>query len=283
MNGASEDGAQESGRPRPPALAHRLPQRADRFGRDGRNSWPLRAGACAAAVRSLEADVVGLQEVRPLQEREDLRARLPATPGAGAGRDDGYGRGERFTVVYRAFRGLRLDGWTVNWFSDTPRTRKRSLGRSDPPHRHPVPVLGQADPRRGAFDVANAHWDGASAASAQRRAEALSAGSIPPSRGWSWATSTRRPLTQPSRAWSPVACATRSPTWASARAAGRDGPASGTGRPTARALDYVLADEHWDVLGARIDHTRPGGHLHPTTGRWSPRSRCEPFGAASSR
>ena len=34
-----------------------------------------------------------------------------------------------------------------------------------------------------------------------------------------------------------------------------DGSTDGT------RIDYVFADDRWDVAGARIDHTRPGGRL----------------------
>ena len=150
------------------------------LGRDGRNSWPLRAGACAAAIRGLDADLIGLQEVRALQEWS-LARRLPGYAGAGAGRDDGYGRGERCTVVYRASR-LRLDGWTVNWFSDTPRTPgSRSWGNPIP---RIVTLCRFTDRRTGdGFGVANVHWDGASAASRRRSADAL-LGWLDPSLPW---------------------------------------------------------------------------------------------------
>jgi endonuclease/exonuclease/phosphatase family metal-dependent hydrolase len=28
-----------------------------------------------------------------------------------------------------------------------------------------------------------------------------------------------------------------------------------------RRIDYVFVTEHWDVLGGRVDHSRPGGRL----------------------
>jgi endonuclease/exonuclease/phosphatase family metal-dependent hydrolase len=34
-----------------------------------------------------------------------------------------------------------------------------------------------------------------------------------------------------------------------------DGSTDGT------RIDYVFTDDHWDVLRARIDHSRPGGRL----------------------
>ena len=131
VSGNAEGDARDGERPGPHAVLRVASFNVRTWlGRDGRNSWPLRAGACAAAIAGLEADVVGLQEVRPLQER-GLARRLPGYAGAGAGRDDGHGRGERCTVVYRPSR-LTLDAWTVRWFSDTPwDARLALLGQPD--------------------------------------------------------------------------------------------------------------------------------------------------------
>ncbi len=181
MSGGAEGDAREGGRPGPPALLRVASFNVRSwFGRDGWNSWPLRAGACAAAIRGVDADLLGLQEVRLLQER-GLARRLPGYAGAGAGRDDGCGRGERCTVVYRPAR-LRLESWTVKWFSDTPRAPgSRSWG-------NPIPRIATlcrfADLRSGGrFGFANVHWDGASAASRLRSAEAL-LGWLDPSLPW---------------------------------------------------------------------------------------------------
>ena len=258
VSGGVKGDAQESGRPGPPALLRVASFNVRTgFGRDGRNCWPLRAAACAAAIRGLHADLVGLQEVRLLQER-GLARRLPGFAGAGAGRDDGHCRGERCTVVYRPSR-LRLDEWTVRWFSDTPRapgsrswgnpiTRIVTLCRfTDRSDRRPLRLrrralgrsLGGVSPaqRRGAARLA-------------RSFIALAGRRRPQRDGW-----------RPGRraAWSP-------PAWRHARrarrarTAGRDPPPVGRLdgrhahrlRPRRRALD---------VLAARIDHARPGGRL----------------------
>ncbi len=227
------------------------------FGRDGLNSWPLRAGACAAAIAGLEADVVGLQEVRLLQER-GLARRLPGYAGAGAGRDDGYGRGERCTVLYRPSR-LTLDAWTVRWFSDTPRTPgSRSWGN---PITRIVTLCRFADSVTGVlFGVANAHWDGASAASRLRSAEALLAW-LGPSIPWLVVGDLNATTGDPAVArllagglCDPLAgLGERGPQAATHHA--WDGSTAGT------RIDFVLVDGHWDALGARIDHNRPGGRM----------------------
>ena len=204
MTEVVEGDAQTGGRPRPPASL-RVASFNVRTGLkpDGRHSWPLRAGACAAAIAGLDADVVGLQEVRLFQER-GLARRLPGYAGAGAGRDDGRGRGERCTVVYRTAR-LRLESWTVRWFSDTPWVpASRSWGNPIP---RIVTLCRFADLRTGdRFGIANAHWDGASAglAPAQRRGAPRLARSVAAVAGRR-ATSTRPSRTRPSRACSPAA------------------------------------------------------------------------------
>ncbi|HEX5642305.1 MAG TPA: endonuclease/exonuclease/phosphatase family protein [Thermoleophilia bacterium] len=227
------------------------------LGWDGCDSWPLRAGACAAAIAGLDADVVGLQEVRLFQER-GLSRRLPGYAGAGAGRDDGRGRGERCTVAYRPAR-LRLLSWTVRWFSDTPgRPGSRSWGN---PIARIVTLCRFGDGRTGAvFGVANAHWDGASPASRRRSAEAL-LGWLDPALPWIVLGDLNATAGDPAVAH--LLAAGLRDTLAHL---GERGPQAGTHHPwdgstDGTRIDYVLVDRGWDVLAARIDHARPGGRL----------------------
>jgi endonuclease/exonuclease/phosphatase family metal-dependent hydrolase len=227
------------------------------LGRDGWNSWPLRARACAAAITGLQADLVGLQEVRLLQER-GLARRLPGYAGAGAGRADGYRRGERCTVVYRASR-LKLDAWTVRWFSDTPGTPgSRSWGN---PITRLVTLCLFTDQLTGdRLGLANAHWDGASAASRLRSAEAL-LGWLEASVPWLVVGDLNATAGDPAVVRR-VAGGLRD----TLADLGERGPQAGThhawdGSTDGTRIDYVLADDRWEVLGARIDHLRPGGRL----------------------
>jgi len=224
---------------------------------DGRHSWPLRAGACADAIASLTADVVGLQEVRLFQERGLVR-RLPGYAGAGAGRDDGRCRGERCTVVYRTAR-LRLEQWTARWFSDTPwLPGSRSWGNPIP---RIVTLCRFADLLTGDhFGLANAHWDGASAASRLRGAEALLEW-MDPAVPWLVAGDLNATADDPSVARLLAGGLTDTLAGLGARGPGAATHHQWDGSTDGTRIDFVLADQAWDVLDARVDHTRPGGRL----------------------
>lgn len=224
---------------------------------DGRDSWPLRARVCAAAIRGLDADIVGLQEVRLFQER-GLSRRLPGYAGAGAGRVDGCRRGERCTVVYRTSR-LRLDEWTVRWFSDTPWVPgSRSWGNPLP---RIVTLCRFSDLTTGErFGFADLHWDGASAASRLRGAEALLAW-LDPALPWLVAGDFNATADDPSLVRL-VAGGLRD----TLAELGSRGPQAAThhswdGATAGTRIDLVLAGPRWDVLAAWIDHATPGGRL----------------------
>ena len=258
MTGGGEGDAQR-GRtaPRPASLRVASFNIRTGLGRDGRDSWPFRAGACAAAIAGLAADIVGLQEVRPFQER-GLARRLPGYAGAGAGRTDGRCRGERCTVVYRTSR-LHLDQWTVRWFSDTPwAPGSRSWGN---PITRIVTLCHFSDQLTGdRFGVANAHWDGASPASRLRSAEAL-LGWLDPSLPWIVLGDLNATAADPA-----VARLVTAGLRDSLARLGERGPQAAThhhwdGSTDGTRIDYVLLGDDWNVLEARIDHARPGGRL----------------------
>ena len=258
MTGSGEGDAQASrAAPRPASLSVASFNIRTGLGRDGRHSWPLRAGACATAIAGLAADVVGLQEVRAFQER-GLARRLPGYAGAGAGRTDGGCRGERCTVAHLTSR-LHLDQWTVRWFSDTPwAPGSRSWGN---PITRMVTLCRFSDLRTGdRFGVANAHWDGASRASRLRSAEAL-LGWLDPELPWIVLGDLNATAGDPAVARL-VAGGLRDPL----AHLGERGPQTAThhrwdGSIDGTRIDYVLVDDGWDVLEARIDHARPGGRL----------------------
>lgn len=84
---------------------------------DGRHAWPFRRAAVLATIRSLAADVAGLQEVYAFQRRY-LEGRLPHTGWVGDGRNGAH-RGEQCPLMHRTARFERVSHVT-RWFGDDP-------------------------------------------------------------------------------------------------------------------------------------------------------------------
>jgi endonuclease/exonuclease/phosphatase family metal-dependent hydrolase len=80
---------------------------------DGWNSWPLRKRATLRMIRSLEADVLGLQEVFPFQ-RQWLAFRLRGYDALGEYRE-GKRRGEGTPLFVKRATTEHDEGWT-RWF-----------------------------------------------------------------------------------------------------------------------------------------------------------------------
>jgi len=224
---------------------------------DGRHSWPLRRRACAAAVAGGGAHLVGLQEVHGFQQRY-LARRLCGFAALGAGRDDGRERGERCAVVYRSAR-LALESWTVRWFSDTPAV-PGSRGWGNPITRMVTLCHFRDRASGGRFGVANAHWDGASAASRERSAEALLSW-LEPKLPWVVLGDLNATAGDPAVARL-VAGGLRD----TLAHLGERGPQAAThhhwdGATAGTRIDFVFVTPHWDVVAAHIDHARPGGRL----------------------
>ena len=215
---------------------------------DGRNSWPLRRLATLATVRSLDADVVGLQEVHRGPSTYLLR-KLRSYAGVGAGRTDGT-RGERCLVLHRTDR-LEMRRWSTRWFSDTPdRAGSRLPGASFP---RVATLLEMADRRSGRrFGVADVHLD-------ERRNE-------------NRLTSVRMLSSwlDPGLPWIIVGDfngGPRSPVLAVLADAGfrsaLDHDAGGTahrftGHADGPRLDHILVSSHWDVLAGAVVRTEAG-------------------------
>lgn len=85
---------------------------------DGENHWTLRRDFLFDVVRSIDADIVGLQEALDGQIQELLDA-APAYAALGVGRDDGRARGEYAAILYRRTRFRVADTGTF-WLSETP-------------------------------------------------------------------------------------------------------------------------------------------------------------------
>ena len=117
--------------------------------RDGWNSWPFRRGATAAALRGLDADVVGLQEAFGFQARS-LQDPCPGYGFTGSGRSPRRW-GERCSVAFRAGGpdpGQQRDPLVRG---DPRQAGHQAARRLVPPHRHhraPAPDRRWADLHR---------------------------------------------------------------------------------------------------------------------------------------
>ncbi|GAB4384080.1 MAG: endonuclease/exonuclease/phosphatase family protein [Phycisphaerales bacterium] len=91
-----------------------------RFGTadDGANAWAARKGLCIEVLRSLNADVIGLQEALDFQ-LDEIRNRMPGYALIGVGRDDGRRKGEHAAMLVRSDR-FAIDRSATVWLSDTP-------------------------------------------------------------------------------------------------------------------------------------------------------------------
>ena len=220
---------------------------------DGAHSWPLRRRVAARGIERLGAEVVGLQEAYGFQQRY-LARRLSGYAAIGAGRDDGRERGERCAVLYRPGR-LELESWTVRWFSDAPGV-PGSRGWGNPVTRLVTlcRFVDSADGRR--FGVADAHWDGASAESRLRSAEALLRW-LDPALPWIVLGDLNATAGDPAVARL-VAGGLRD----TLAHLGERGPGAGThhgwdGATDGTRIDYVLVSPEWEILHAEIAHPLP--------------------------
>jgi endonuclease/exonuclease/phosphatase family metal-dependent hydrolase len=219
--------------------------------RDGPNRWRRRRDVCLAVIRDLQADVVGLQEVRP-DQLADLRAAFPAATIVGTGRDPDGG-GEHASVLVPA------GTWTVEssdtrWLSPTP-THPGSRGwDAGLPRVVTLVRLGRGGVRLG---VANTHFDHQGAVARDRGAELIA--------GW---------LSQePERPWIVLGDLNAVPGSPPLRRLAEAGytdvlPAAAggtehafTGATDRTRIDYVLTGPGVRVSAAWIGHGRPQGRL----------------------
>lgn len=138
---------------------------------DGLNSWRFRRRWVPEYIRTLDADIVGLQEAYYSQVTA-IQAALKGYSRAGVGRDDGARAGEHCPIFYRTDRFAASAEGTF-WFSDTPEVAgSRTWGNTLP--RICTWVL-LSDARTGmALRVCNLHLDHADQNARLRSAEMLS-------------------------------------------------------------------------------------------------------------
>ena len=220
------------------------------LGVDGWRSWPFRRRDAAAAVRSLAADVIGLQEVHRWQ-LPALRRAVPRHVAVGDGRSRRR-RGERCVLLVGP--ALHLVRHRTLWFSDTPTVPGSTL----PGATHPrvVTVAEVEGPgTAGRFGVAVAHLD-------QRLEENRSA-----------SASMLLRWMDPTLPWVVLGDLNAGPDSPTLRRLEADGfrsalpPQAGgtahrfTGALDGPRIDHVLVRGGWQVGDARVLHERPGGRL----------------------
>lgn len=133
---------------------------------DGWNSWPLRKRSTLAAIRGLDADVVGLQEVFPFQ-RQWLAHRLRGYDVLGEFREGGK-RGEGTPLLVRRDAVEHADGWT-RWFGGV--RGARFPGASFPRIATSAVVTDRANGAR--VRVTNVHLDERSAENRRKSIDEL--------------------------------------------------------------------------------------------------------------
>ncbi|HWM87320.1 MAG TPA: endonuclease/exonuclease/phosphatase family protein [Kofleriaceae bacterium] len=91
--------------------------------KDREHRWSRRREQVGELLRSMQADLIGLQEVESNQ-LDDLQRMLPDYRHEGVGRDDGVRAGEFSPLFWNARRFQREDGGTF-WLSPTPDRPRR--------------------------------------------------------------------------------------------------------------------------------------------------------------
>lgn len=219
------------------------------LGLDGRNIWPLRRSATAAAISSLDADVIGLQEVFGFQRRW-LAKRLPGYRVEWSGRRDGR-RGEACPVFLRN-RSTKLIESRTRWFAEEPSTPGARLPGASFPRLATICRLSVAG---HGVDVVNTHLDEAVAENRVRSVEMLL--------DWLDGSGPRIVMGDLNAEPDDVALV-RLQASGLRQALPTDAPGTNhdfTGRTDGRRIDHILVSEHFEVVTAEVRTDRPGGKL----------------------
>ncbi len=218
--------------------------------RDGWNSWPFRRHATAAALRGLDADVVGLQEAFGFQARS-LQDHCPGYGFTGAGRSPRRW-GERCSVVFR--RGdLTLVSSETRWYGADPTKPGTRLPDASFPRIATVVRLRQTG-GRPTVTVVNTHLD-----EHHERNRVAAAGQL-----LTWLDDGPTVVVGDLNALPDSPVVATLVAGGLRNAVGDDAPGTNhafTGRTDGRRIDHILVSSHWAVAGARVDTTRPGGRL----------------------
>jgi endonuclease/exonuclease/phosphatase family metal-dependent hydrolase len=136
---------------------------------DGRNAWPFRRRATAAAITDLGADLVGVQEAYGWQVRSMLR-RLDGVDAVGRSRERRACRGERNPLLVASPR-VQVLAQRTRWYGATP----DAPGTRLPGARFPrIATIAWVEvDARAQVQVANTHLDAASPSCRAAAAEQL--------------------------------------------------------------------------------------------------------------
>lgn len=225
---------------------------------DGRNAWWLRRKATLAAIRGLEADLIGLQEVHATQlawltphlhDEFEMVSR-------GRARED---HGERTAVLARRSR-VSVDGVEARWYSETP-DKPASCHWGNRLPRFALLTRVAAEGR--SFTFVSTHFDHASGESRAASADALAR----------WLANDG--VAHASVVVGDTNCAADDPILrplldlpmidALAHLPGR-GPQSATfhawrGTSDGTRMDQILVGPGWEVTASLIDRARPRGRM----------------------
>lgn len=216
------------------------------LGPDGRHVWPLRRAATLEAITALDADVIGLQEVRGCQLRW-LRARLPGYDSYGSGRK-ARGGGERCLVLTR--RGtVRVTDVETRWFGDPPARPGTRLPGARSPRIATIAHVALGD-GEGAIraQVVNTHLDERPEPRAQGARQIV---------GWLDPDLPQIVLGDLNAVpGSPVLDVLLASGLRSALPPDAGGTSHRfTGRTDGRQIDHVLVSRHWTVVAGRVAAT----------------------------
>jgi endonuclease/exonuclease/phosphatase family metal-dependent hydrolase len=218
---------------------------------DGWHSWPFRRRALLEAVRSLDADVVGLQEPFRFQLRW-LTRRLGDHDVVGAGRNDGR-RGEHTAILVRRSTGEVVEHRT-RWYGDRPDHPGERLPGARVPRTATTALVQLSDGTR--MQVTCTHLDERDAGRRRRSLEQLL--------GWLAASEHPQVLLGDFNAEvaDPLLSLAAEAGFRQALAPDAGGTNHDfTGRTDGRRLDHILVGPGVAVVDSGVAHPRPGGRL----------------------
>lgn len=217
---------------------------------DWLSSWWFRRGATATVIRSLGADVLGLQEVYEFQ-RTYLARKLPGTRWHTEGRNGGTSGEQCPVAVSDGF--LTVLEHRTRWFGDTPDVPGTRLPDASFPR---IATMLRCRDQRTAqdFTVVNTHLDERHAANRAASVRQL-AGWLDPAvptvvlgdfNAVAGETDVMGPLLEAGFRLAPVT----------------GGTVHGfTGTAAGRRIDHILAGPQWTIEEADVVRDRPGGKL----------------------